>query len=60
MLYVVFVSYMLVVAAGPLQLFYVTAAAATTTTTPFNGLFSGTTWESRYLKGKTSVDLNEA
>jgi len=51
---------MLVVAAGPLQLFYVTAAAATTTTTPFNGLFSGTTWESRYLKGKTSVDLNEA
>ena len=59
MLYVVFVSYMLVVAAGPLQLFYVTAAAATTTT-PFNSLFSGTTWESRYLKGKTSVDLNEA
>jgi len=50
---------MLVVAAGPLQLFYVTAAAATTTT-PFNGLFSGTTWESRYLKDKTSVALNEA
>ena len=26
---------------------------------PFNGLFSGTTWVSRYLKGKTSLDLNE-
>ena len=27
---------------------------------PFNGLFSGTTWVSRYRKGKTSLDLNEA
>jgi len=27
---------------------------------PFNGLFSRTTWVSRYQKGKTSVDLNEA
>jgi len=27
---------------------------------PFNGLFSGTTWLSRYLQGKTSLDLNEA
>ena len=27
---------------------------------PFNGLFSRTTWVSRYRKGKTSVDLNEA
>jgi len=27
---------------------------------PFNGLFSGTTWVSRYLQGKTSLDLNEA
>ena len=26
----------------------------------FNGLFSGTTWVSRYKKGKTSLDLNEA
>ena len=26
---------------------------------PFNGLFSGTTWVSRYEKGKTSLDLNE-
>jgi len=26
---------------------------------PFNGLFSRTTWVSRYQKGKTSVDLNE-
>jgi len=34
----------------------------TTTTTlhPFNGLFSRTTWVSRYPKGKTSLDLNEA
>jgi len=35
----------------------------TTTTTvlhPFNGLFSRTTWVSRYQKGKTSLDLNEA
>jgi len=27
---------------------------------PFNGLFSGTTWVSRYQKGKTSLDLNKA
>jgi len=26
----------------------------------FNGLFSRTTWLSRYQKGKTSLDLNEA
>jgi len=26
----------------------------------FNGLFSSTTWVSRYQKGKTSLDLNEA
>jgi len=34
------------------------------TTTPtlhlFNGRFSKTTWVSRYQKGKTSLDLNEA
>jgi len=27
---------------------------------PLNGLFSITTWVSRYQKGKTSLDLNEA
>jgi len=27
---------------------------------PFNGLFSKTIWNSRYQKGKTSLDLNEA
>ena len=27
---------------------------------PFNGLFSRTAWVSRYRKGKTSLDLNEA
>ena len=27
---------------------------------PFNGLFSRTTWVSRYKKGKASLDLNEA
>ena len=27
---------------------------------PFNGLFSTTTWVSRYQKGKTSLDLKEA
>jgi len=27
---------------------------------PFNCLFSGTTWVSRYQKGKTSLDLNDA
>jgi len=29
-------------------------------THPFNGLFSGTTWVSRYQKGKTSLDFTEA
>jgi len=28
-------------------------------THPFNGLFSRTTWVSRYQKGKTTLDLNE-
>jgi len=27
---------------------------------PFNGLFSRTTWVSRYQEGKTSLDVNEA
>ena len=38
------------------------AMTNTTTTTihPFNGLFSRTTWISRYEKGKTNLDLNEA
>jgi len=27
---------------------------------PFNGVFSRTTWVSRYQKGKTSLDLNDA
>jgi len=27
---------------------------------PFNGLFSRTAWVSRYKKGKTRLDLNEA
>jgi len=27
---------------------------------PFNSLFSRTIWVSRYQKGKTSLDLNEA
>jgi len=31
-----------------------------THTPPFNGLFSGTTWVSRYQKGKTSLDFTEA
>ena len=29
-------------------------------THPFNGPFSGTTWVSRYQKGKTNLDLTEA
>jgi len=29
-------------------------------TSPFNGLFSRTTWLSRYQKGQTNLDLNEA
>jgi len=39
------------------------AKVTTTTTTllhPFNGLFSRTACVSRYQKGKTSLDLNEA
>jgi len=28
-----------------------------TTTQPFNGLFSRTTWVSRYQKGKTNLDF---
>ena len=31
-----------------------------THTPPFNGLFSTTTWVSRYQKGKTCLDFNEA
>jgi len=31
-----------------------------THTHPFNGSFSGTTWVSRYQKGKTSLDFTEA
>jgi len=27
---------------------------------PFNGPFSGTTWVSRYQKGKTNLDFTEA
>jgi len=33
---------------------------SSTTLHPFNGLFSRTAWVSRYQKGKTSLDLNEA
>jgi len=29
-------------------------------THPFNGPFSGTTWVSRYQKGKTNLDVTEA
>jgi len=29
-------------------------------TDPFNGPFSGTTWVSRYQKGKTNLDFTEA
>jgi len=35
-------------------------ALCTTALYLFNGLFSGTTWVSRYEKGKTSQDFNEA
>jgi len=31
-----------------------------THTQPFNGPFSGTTWVSRYQKGKTDLDFTEA
>ena len=42
-------------------LYHATYAAKTTTTLhPLNGLFSRTTCVSRYQKGKTSLDLNEA
>jgi len=34
--------------------------STTTTLHPFNGLFSRTTWVSRYKIGKNSLDLNEA
>jgi len=34
--------------------------ATTITLHPINGLFSRTTWVSRYQKGKTSLDLHEA
>ena len=37
-----------------------TVHTRTTTIHPFNNLFSRTTWVSRYQKGKTSLDLNEA
>ena len=39
-----------------------TATAATTQLQlqPFNGLFSRTTWVSRYQKGKTNLDFTEA
>jgi len=38
----------------------ITTSTAASTLHPFNGLFSRTTWVSRYQKGKTSLDLNEA
>ena len=38
---------------------YYCTTTTTTTLYPFNGLFSRTTWVSRYQKGKTSLDLNE-
>jgi len=37
-----------------------TTITTTTTTTPFNSLYSRTTWVRWYEKGKTSLDLNEA
>ena len=36
------------------------ASNAIYSTQPFNGVFSRTTWVSRYQKGKTSLDLNQA
>jgi len=36
------------------------ASNAIYSTQPFNGVFSRTTWVSRYQKGKTSLDLNKA
>ena len=35
-------------------------ASTHTHTHPFNGPFSGTTWVSRYQKGKTNLDFTEA
>jgi len=40
--------------------FYSSATALQLLLHPFNGLFSRTAWVSRYQKGKTSLDLNEA
>jgi len=37
-----------------------TSSYSNTHTHPFNGPFSGTTWVSRYQKGKTSLDFTEA
>jgi len=37
-----------------------TASAQHSRTHTFNGPFSRTTWVSRYQKGKTNLDLNEA
>ena len=36
------------------------AQLSSTTTQPFNGLFSRTTWVSRYQKGKTNLDFTGA
>ena len=41
-------------------LIYSLTIITTTTLRPFNGLFSGTTRVSRYQKGKTSLNLDEA
>ena len=40
--------------------FTINLLITTTTLHPFNGLFTRITWISRYQKGKTSQDLNEA
>ena len=39
---------------------YPTHTYTHTRTHPFNGPFSGTTWVSRYQKGKTNLDFTEA
>ena len=39
---------------------YVLQFALLLNTHPFNGPFSGTTWVSRYQKGKTNLDFTEA
>ena len=36
------------------------SSAGTTLLQPFNGLFSRTTWVSRYQKGKTNLDFTGA